>query len=152
MKTTNRFLILIAIVLFLFATSSCESCCKKTNKHTITLYVNTDDIISGTISENSNFEQKKEISNEDFTLHVNVGDQITWEGLAMPPSEGVVKITKIEYASGTKFFNNDVLVGREKVVVAKVNKGSKGDVLKYILTFEVNDKEYEIDPKLQIME
>jgi hypothetical protein len=149
MKTTNRFLVLIAIVLFLFATSSCESCCKKTKKHTIILNVNTNDITDYTISENSNFGQAKDISNEGFTLHVKFGDQITWEGLAIPPSEGVVKIKKIKYASGTNFFDKEVLVGREKVV-ANVSNGSKGDVLKYILVFEVNDSIYEIDPKLQM--
>jgi len=143
-------------VLLSFSITSCNSCDnKKTKNRTITLHVNTADITHNNISTTCNFgkAQKAGISNEEFTITADVGDIITWEGVAIQPSEGEITITRIIYAGGTKIFVNDELPGKNKVVVGTVKHSTKGKPdFKYKIFFTVNNSNppYKIDPKIQV--
>ncbi len=157
MKTINRLLILITIVLF------ASSCAKK---HTIKLYVNTAEIQDTTVNKHSDFGQKDGSSNEDYTVEVKVGDEITWEGVSTSgKKDDKVNIISIEYVSGINVFDTkklpDSLSTRkypEKVVgkiLYSTEFDGKENEYKYKITFEViregkNIGIFVIDPKLQV--
>jgi len=152
MKTTNRFLVLIAIVLVSFSFNSCN-CNKSDSKDiTITLYVDTDNVKQNNTSTTCNFGQKDGTSNEDYLVEANVGDNITWEGVAISPSEGEVNITMIKHIKGPNVFDKGELTGKRKVNGKLKNNTKKGSDYKYKIFFTVNgeNKQYHIDPKLQV--
>ncbi len=151
MKTTNKFLILIAILLFSFSFNSCADDKKDI---TITLYVDTDNVKQSNTSTTCNFGQPDSISNKEYLVKAKVGDNITWVGAAIPPSEGEVNITMIKHIKGSKVFDKDELKGKEKVSGKLKYSTKKDSLFKYKIFFTVNDenKQYHIDPKLQVQE
>lgn len=122
--------------------------------HTVTLYVDTDNITKNTIAENANFGQNVGTTNEDFTIEVNKGDNIEWVGVSTSDT-GEVHIKKIKYKKGNKLLQRDENDG-EKTVKAKVDKGNKGDVEEYDISFKIvssvnnQNRVFRIDPKIRI--
>ncbi len=150
MKTTKQILNLMLIVVFAFSINSCN--CEKLDTKTITLYVDTDNVKQSNTSTTCNFGQPANISNEEYLVEANVGDNITWVGAAIPPSEGEVIITKIVHQGGPNVFNRSELNGRGKTVSGKLKNAAKKTPYKYKIFFKVNGKEqqYHIDPKLRV--
>lgn len=152
MKTTNRLLILpVFLLLFLSENSLAQEL------HTITLYVNTSALVQDRdVNQYANFGQEAGISNEDYTVLVNLNDDIEWVGVSSSdPDTDQVYITKIKYENKEKLLNCDDIDG-EIVVKAKVTKGKGGDEEKYTLHFKIvspanpQNGSFNIDPILRI--
>jgi len=162
MKTTNRLLILITIVLLSFSNTTYgqKDSILVRKARTIILNVNVAEITNKTINEHSNFGQGKDSSNEEFTIYANVGDIIIWKGLPYGEStEGdIVNITGIHHRNGNDIFSKNMLSGNggepEKVVGLVLNLAPKGMEYKYKIFFTVihdgKKKHYHIDPKIQV--
>tara|TARA_R110001583_G_scaffold1775_5_gene13621 strand:+ start:2482 stop:2958 length:477 start_codon:yes stop_codon:yes gene_type:complete len=156
MKTYKSIFILVIFVILLFSTN-CFS--QESETYYITLNVNTSVINSQNESAVSNFGQEEGISNEDYTISVNVGDTIIWQGLSSSSPNDVVNISSINYEGGKNIFNRNRLSGNGQVpeqVVGTVVIGNVGEFIKYKLSFTVlNDGRrrggtYHIDPKILI--
>jgi len=152
MTTTKRLLILpVFLLLFLSENSLAQEL------HTITLYVNTSALTHNRdVNQYANFGQEAGISNEDYTVLVNLNDDIEWVGVSSSaPDTDLVYITKIKHDKKDKLLNSDDIEG-EKVVKAKVTKGNSGDTEKYKLHFKIvsqtnpQDETFKIDPVLKI--
>jgi len=163
MKTTNRLLILMAIVLLVFIVTSCNQC-QSAKEHTITLNVNTAQIVKPNINDYCDFGQDSNISNEDYTIKAKVGDIITWKGLTSTEGD-VVNIVSINHIGGKNIFGKTNLKGNgedPELVVGKVlnstyDKGNKKhDLYKYTIKFTVinngvqRNGTFHIDPKIQV--
>jgi hypothetical protein len=156
MKAIYR-LVLISILTFALNQQSYA----QGETHTITLNVNTAQVAAQNLSATSNFGQAAGIANEDFTLEVNVGDIIVWNG---SPTAAVqtdaVKITSIDLdiESGINFFGSEKLTPNNQsqgVVLGIITSGNPGEVQKYSITFEVMNEgvsrgSFTIDPKIQV--
>ena len=158
MKTTNRFSIIMAIVLLSFSIHSCNKN-KEIRLKTITLYVDTDNINQQNKDSThiSNFGQALGVSNQDFTTDVEMGEDILWIGVSSSsPETDKVYITRIKHKKGKKFFKNLELKGKKKVRGKVKDKGFKeGDSMKYSVKFTVikkgnSNKQFIIDPKLRM--
>ncbi len=123
----------------------------------ITLNVSTGQIDKQNLPTTCNFGQPQNISNEDFTVEVNVGDVITWQGVSSTaPSTDIVEITKIKYVKGKNIFDKEDLVpGQNKKISGKaLTKTTAEDIYKYDISFTVtsNGKKrngtFHIDPKI----
>ena len=178
MKTTNRILILMAVLSLIacknkpvpaiagpalvgaFFQSSVPSV------HVITLYVNTDDIDTHNIDENADFGQASHIPNKEYTTYVRKGDIIIWTGVSTTNKLDVVNITQINHEGGPSLFGKNVLNGNKDVpevvvgIITKVpemDKDSLPDPEKYKLKFTIMNEGKEhngtltIDPKLQVV-
>lgn len=162
MKTTKLFSTMMAVILLSFSINSCDKPIPKGlnyKNHTITLYVDTDNINQQNIDSTCNFNQDKQVSNKDYTTEVYLGDDITWEGTSSSPTKtGTVKIKKIRYISGAEILNKKVKSNSlfSPKVRAKVKKGKPEDIEKYSIEFKVvrNGKRetFIIDPKLQVVQ
>ena len=157
MKTTNRLLILITIVLFSLSITSCK--CKKDDiskkERTITLYVDTENIKKPNSNNYCNFGQTDGSSNEDYTIKVKVGDEITWEGVSTSdPKNDKVNIVLIKYKKGTKVFKKDSINGKKKVTGKVLYDTENKADYKYEIKFTVirngKEKKFKIDPKLMV--
>ncbi|MGB5499785.1 MAG: hypothetical protein WBM77_12725 [Maribacter sp.] len=158
MKTTNRILILMAVISFM-------AC--KNQMHVVTLYVNTDNIKQGSIDANANFNQPVGIANKDFITNVRKGDMVIWQGMSVSDPEHKVSITSIEPVEGERLFKlksfngqkvNNNLVGKkgynEQVAVTiKLKPGNDEAYVKekYNLKFTVSNKAgtFIIDPYIK---
>lgn len=151
MKIKATFYLLFTCLLFSYSLTA------QSNK-TITLEVDTENINANNIEETATFGQPSETSNKDYTLGVEMGDIIIWQGRSTPSSGGLVRIKLFKHDDGIELLGE----GRIKeqngtgVIVGRVQNGSPGDVEKYTLKFEVKKRgsqtwdSYEIDPKLQM--
>ncbi len=126
----------------------------------VTLHVDTGTIDKKNASASCNFGQEEGISNEEYTIVVNVGDVITWEGVSSSsPETDVVDITKIKYVKGKNIFGKDLDTkdtGNKKRVSAKVlSSTAVGGDYKYDISFTVTNNGakrngiFHIDPKIQ---
>lgn len=125
--------------------------------HTITLNVDTGKITRSTVNSYSNFGQSSSISNEDFTVEVNLGDIVKWVGVSSSNPNDVVKIESIKHRRGKKVFDAGELTGGNSGVVSgRVKNGSAGDYEKYDIKFRIyyngtnKSKQFKIDPKIVI--
>lgn len=152
MKTIKRHLILpVFLLLFLSENSLAQQL------HTIVLNVNTELLTNKKdIDKYANFGQEPGISNEDFTVLVNLNDDIEWVGVSSSaPGIDSVFITEIKHDKKSKLLNSDSIKGK-KVIKAKVDKGTSGDLEKYQLWFSIKrqgedeSKSYPIDPVIRI--
>jgi hypothetical protein len=124
---------------------------------TITLHVDTGNVDNKNTGETCDFGQQ-EGTNEEYTVVVNVGDVITWEGVSSTaPETDVVDITKIKYVKGTNIFGKDLLPGnRPHKISSKVltSTATAGDY-KYEISFTVTNNGvkrngvFKIDPVIQ---
>jgi len=158
MKTAKPFLILITIVLFSFSISLYGQ-----ETHRITLNVDTGSIVKQDVNDYCNFGQEDGIPNEDYTIEVNIGDTIIWQGISsVAPDTDIVNITSINHHGGTNIFGSNILHGNgespEQVEGTALNStvgGNKKDY-KYIIKFTVyNDGKrrngtFQIDPKIKV--
>lgn len=158
MKSTIRLLILIIVLLVTSA------CCQDKQTHTITLFVNTAEILDQNVNNFSNFGQKDGSSNEDYTVDANIGDTIIWRGVSTSSDEDIVNITSINHEGGKNIFDKNVLQGNEEdpeevIGVVKYNSidtRTNKKKYKYKIKFTViNNGEkrngtFHIDPKIQV--
>ena len=168
MKIIKPFSILTAVVVLIAveALSFNNTSNQDSKKHVVTLYVNTDSISNErySISKYSNFGQnngipnEEYISNEDYTIMVNVGDEITWEGISTSSTNDTVKIKKIRYfnGGGRNIFDKDSLSGNEKVFGKVLRHTRRNKPYKYTIFFTVTNNgtirngTFKIDPKIQV--
>lgn len=126
----------------------------------VTLRVDTKEINKDNLSTTCDFGQEEGISNEEFTITVNVGDVITWEGVSSTsPDTDVVDITKIKYVKGKNIFGKDLDTtdkGKNQKVSGKVlSSTAVGGDYKYDISFSVTTNgvkrngTFHIDPKIQ---
>lgn len=145
--------------------------------HTITLYVNTTDIVkTDSVEKNgivvkpglrkyADFRQPYYITNEEFTIDVRKGDIVIWNGVSTTDTLDVVNITQINHQGGASLFGKNVLKGNQdepEAVVGFITKGPEieNDILldteKYVLHFTVKRNgesrihKDKIDPKIQV--
>lgn len=125
----------------------------------IILHVDTENVTSDNIAETCNFGQDPSISNEEFLVHVALGDEIIWEGVSSTNPDGdVVEIKLIKYEGGRRVLNKERLTDSNNDpgrVRGNVVQGDPNDEQKYMIRFKVfNDGQprgvYTIDPKLRI--
>jgi hypothetical protein len=156
MKTNKALFILAAIMVLLFNTNSFS---QESEKHYITLNVDTSIINSQNESSVSDFGQEEGISNEDYTITARVGDTIIWQGLSSATENDIVNIVSINYEGGTNIFNKNILRGNgenPEQVIGTIVTGNTGDSIKYKISFTVMNNgvkrqgTYHIDPKIQI--
>ncbi len=158
MKTTNRFLILIAIGVF-----SCSNLLFSQETHWITLNVETGSVVKQNVNDYCNFGQEGDTPNEEYTIEVNLGDTIIWQGISSDaPETDIVNITSINHHGGTNIFGTNILRGNgespEQVQgnVLKSTVGGNKKVYKYVIKFTVyNDGKkrngtFQIDPKIKV--
>ena len=137
--------------------------------HAIVLKVNTSTIPAptnppGDIDSYCSFEgQTNGVTNENFEISVNNGDTITWSGIPSPANANdVVKITKIDYESGTNLFGTTDLTptGNANTITGTVANAHSNDVETYKIEFQVFNNNvlkssgtssvYQIDPKIRV--
>ncbi len=126
----------------------------------VTLNVDTGKINKDNTSTTCNFGQEEGISNEEFTIEVNVGDTVTWVGVSSSsPETDVVDITKIKYVKGKNIFGKDLDTkdtGKQKKISAKVLSSTAVEgTYKYDISFTVTNNgvkrngTFHIDPRIQ---
>ena len=122
----------------------------------ITLYVNTQTIDEKNIDANCNFKQPEGISNEDYTVYVNIGDTIIWEGISLDTINDAVVITQVIYTGDYNIFGKQSLKGGGNgQVTAVVENETNGEMEIYTICFDVYNSNkirgsYSVDPKLQV--
>ena len=152
MKTTNKLLTLIAILLFSVSNTYGQS------THVITLHVDTDQLNAGNESEAFSFSVSEgtNVENIDnpktFTIFVNEEDTVIWEGTSL--SGATVNIESITYSEGTEIFgkqkqNGKVINGKKKVD-ANVKRGKKNAEYKYDIEFMIGRFTFNIDPIIKV--
>jgi hypothetical protein len=150
MKPNNQLTILMTMLLLSLVSYG-------QNVHTITLQVDTDQIVKSNINAVCNFGQAQSISNEDFTLIVAQGDTVKWEGVSSSASDmDEVEITGINHEGGARIFGKNKLNGDGGMVAGVVTHGREGDEEKYKVSFKVYNNgvkrngTFHIDPKLRV--
>ncbi|HLV40101.1 hypothetical protein [Xanthomarina sp.] len=163
MKSSNRFFIVSAILLFSFSQNAFSQ-----TIYTITLYVDTGNITKENIDEVCSF--KIESPNRDpinytgdltkFIIHVSARDTIVWRGESTSnPNEDEVHIYSINYYDGDNVFDREVLFASQRppgIVRGTVKQSAKGFEEKYSINFNVinsgrmQDISFEIDPKISV--
>lgn len=122
----------------------------------VTLNVNTGDISDSSISSNSDFGQTDGASNEDYTILVQLGDTIVWQGISSSnPTEHLVNIKSINHVGGARLFDRNVLQGdggTPERVIGIISEGRSGDEKKYNIFFRLSNKPgtFKIDPKIKV--
>jgi len=125
----------------------------------VTLYVNTAEIKKPNESAYCNFGQTNNVSNEEFTIAVNVGETVTWRGVSSnAPGTDVVEIKAINHMGGKNVFGTNVLNAErgEGTVSAKVLYPTNGNNYKYKISFTVTNNgtkkggTFSIDPKIEV--
>ncbi len=153
MKITNRILFLFAL---LFCSLNYVTLAQ--TEHTVTLNVNTGEIVKPDIGPYCNFGQADDVTNEDFTIYVRNGDTIRWVGVSTSSENDRVEIHSINYQGGKNVLGANVLNGVDGVVTGTVTNAQQGDEEKYIVYFKVfnngtqRNGMFQIDPKVKIVE
>jgi len=154
MKTkATIFILFISIILF------SENLIAQGNPIKIDLMVNTQEINQGNINKMSHFGQPNDISNEEYTIDVKMGDMVIWKAKSETGNGDHVYIKAIIYEDGTSLFKNKRLTDNNTpgAVVGIIVNGNPGDFEKYTIKFEVVKRGqksgdiYRIDPKLKLV-
>lgn len=120
------------------------------------LYVNTQTIDDKNVDASCTFKQPRGISNEDYTVFVNVDDTILWEGISLDSDNDIVAVTQILYTGDFNIFGKQNMKGNgEGIVSAIVENDTKDEMEIYTICFDVYNSgklrgSYTIDPKLQV--
>lgn len=125
---------------------------------TVTLYVDTANFDKSNISKFCNFGQTDGTSNEDYTIVVNVGDTITWQGVSTSNQEDVVMIHSVRHNRGKKIFDQDEIVGdgknprlSKKALYSTRGQESHKYTLRFIIVRNGKRSEvFQIDPKIEV--
>lgn len=145
MKTLTKLCVLVAL-----SVSSSTLVWSQTT-HTITLHVNTAEISDSNLSKTCNFGQPADVSNEDFNIDVQVGDEIIWEIKAIDSDQEMVSIENIKYEKGRNLFNKSKINRKDGFVKGRILVGAKGQFQKYSIKFKVKGRgTFVIDPKITI--
>lgn len=157
MKNLKPSLMLIIAICLLFNTVGYA---QTPETHTITLHVNTTDIVKPNVNDFANFGQGADVSNENFTINVRKGDIIIWKGVSSSdPTTDLVSISAINHEGGINVFGQNVLAGNgemPELVIGTVINGSPGDEEKYKISFKVfvngtqKNGTFHIDPKIKV--
>jgi hypothetical protein len=156
MKFIKTSYFLVAILILLWNTNAFS---QENDTHYITLNVDTATITKQNTDSTCNFGQENDASNEDYTIYVNVGDTIIWEGVSSISENDKVNITAINYRGQPNIFGQNHLNGNgqdPEQVEGTVVTGNAGTEVKYTISFKVlNDGvkrngTYKIDPKIII--
>lgn len=158
-KKSGLFLALSALPVSAF--SKLIGLSKKPESVVVRLYVDTARIDNRNVNASCNFGQNPSISNEEFTIDVNLGDTVTWEGVSSnAPSTDVVNIVSINHEGGKNVFDKNVLKGNgetpEKVTGTAITKTDGGEKYKYKISFTVlnngtkRNGMFHIDPKIAV--
>ncbi|MFZ1807068.1 MAG: hypothetical protein WAU36_07605 [Cyclobacteriaceae bacterium] len=134
---------------------------RKPEEVVVTLYVDTARINKQDVNASCNFGQDPSIANEEFTIDVNLGDTVTWEGVSSnAPSNDVVNIVSINHEGGKNVFDKNILKGNgqipESVTGTVKSKTGGGEKYKYKISFTVTNNGskrngmFHIDPKIQV--
>ncbi len=127
------------------------------NTHYVTLNVDTDALKNnqnaGAVSYFTTDDATEVLNNdspETFTILVDVGDNIVWDGVSTAPSNEAIRIKKIKYKRGPRIFSNDDIDG-EVSVAAGIIRGTGPDGYVYTIQFQVGDKNrvFTIDPVIK---
>lgn len=158
MKTTIQILLTFTFLLFSFCMES-----NAQTDRTITLYVNTAEIVKPDVNSFCDFGQSDGSSNEDFTIIAEVGDTIIWKGESTSSGDDIVNITAINHQGGKNIFDRNVLNGNgdspETVsgeVLYKTVDENGNKNYKYTIFFTVSNNgqirngKFQIDPKIQV--
>jgi hypothetical protein len=156
MKSTNQFLILIAIVLLSFSHASFAQ-----DEIVITLYVNTSEITNQNEYQVSYFDGQEEgTDTRNFTIYVSPEDRIIWQGVSSTsPDNDIVNIKSINYEGGKNVFDQNVLKDDQEspgTVIGVVKNGTEGFEEKYKISFTVFNNgvkrqgTFHIDPKIKV--
>ena len=107
----------------------------------VTLYVNTEQIVKPDVNPYCNFGQPLNINNEDFSIEVNVGDSIIWQGISSSSPSDTVHIISINHEGGQNIFDRNLLPGDngvpERVIGTVLNPTPEGKEYKYTIAFTV---------------
>ncbi|MEB8345394.1 hypothetical protein OO010_05010 [Flavobacteriaceae bacterium KMM 6898] len=153
--TLPRFLVMAAASMLFYTTSHAQV------THTIFLNINTTllndgdtdgafsfSVSAGTVSENIN-------DKKNFTIFVNEGDTIEWEGNSSSGAE--VQIDEISYVNeenSSNIFRKPKISGRRSngktKVKVKVEKEKKGKSYTYNIAFSIGTSSFSIDPKIRV--
>ena len=133
---------------------------KNLSNVSVILNVDTTRISKPDVNPYCNFGQPSTIMNEDFTIEVNVGDTISWEGISSSSSFDAVNIISINHEGGQNIFDRNLLAGDngnpEKVVGTVLNPTPEGKEYKYTIAFTVYNNgvkrngTYRIDPIIKV--
>lgn len=125
----------------------------------VTLNVDTGQIEKSNASAFCHFGQDADVSNEDFTIVVNVGDVVTWQGVSTSSPNDIVNIKSINHEGGKNVFDKNILAGNnavpEKVEAKVLYPTPDGKEYKYKISFTVMNNgvkrngTFHIDPKIQ---
>jgi hypothetical protein len=122
--------------------------------HYVTLNVNTDELRNNQNAAAVSYftvDEATEVINNDspvnFTILVDVGDNVVWNGVSTSSSNEAVEIKKIKYKRGPRIFSNDDMDG-EVSVSAIIIRGTGDEGYVYTIQFRVGDSNrvYTIDP------
>lgn len=159
MKTTKHLSILVLVFCLSFSTMTYAQT-QTGDTITITLHVNTADIVKPNVNAFANFGQPVTVSNENFTVHARIGDVIRWKGVSSSaPLTDKVSVRQINHEGGVNVFGQNTINGNGEFpeeVFATVILGNPGDEDKYKLSFKVfnGDRQrngtFHIDPKIII--
>ena len=127
----------------------------------VTLYVNTADIKTPNESAYCNFGQGDDVTNENYTIVVNVGETVVWQGVSSDaPETDIVQITSINYQGGKNVFGKNILPGDsgspQKVKAQPTVRTSANESCKYAIQFTVSNNgikrngTFKIDPVIQV--
>lgn len=128
---------------------------------TITLYVNTSSIVNPDVDAYCNFGQAANITNEDYSVLLNVGQTVEWVGVSTTSVLDAVQITMIQDDSTVNIFgannkNPPGNAGNGFKPSGTVQNGTKGDHETYTILFSVlnngvrRNGQFRIDPKLAV--
>jgi hypothetical protein len=125
--------------------------------HTITLYVDTVKVTQENTDKTCSFGQNKATKNKDYTIAVESGDTIIWQGLpARGKARNLVNIKEVNYQGKNNIFGTPILQGNgqnPELVIGNVMNHSGGEDETYSILFTVSNKPddlFRIDPKLQV--
>lgn len=120
---------------------------------TVTLLVDTGAVNKDNTGETCSFQGQPEgVSNEAFTIEVNVGDMVTWVGASTSSEEDVVEIIQINYQGGKNVFGSNVLNAQDGVMKGQIVNSTVGAAdCKYNIKFRVKGKNgvFQIDPVIK---
>ncbi|WP_282124463.1 hypothetical protein [Algibacter mikhailovii] len=152
MKKTNQ----IFIVLFILVIGNINYA--QTN--IITLHVNTDELTNNNVnSEEITYftapDSQVDVASppEAFTITVEEGSTIIWEGVSSSNDEDTIEIYMIKRERGPRIFSSDEIQGNgngRAQAVARMQ--TDGEPYKYKILFKVNGtgRMYKIDPKIKV--
>lgn len=144
----------LSILIFMFL--MVPICLLAQQTRLVNLSVNTAEIDNTNIADNASFGQEDDISNEDYTIVVQLGDTIVWRGLSSSnPTDHIVNIKSINHVGGARLFDRNVLNGdggTPERVIGIITEGRPGDEKKYNIFFRLSNKQgtFRIDPKIVV--